>query len=112
MLVGITQELTRTEEDKTVTSEQVPMWAKELRHNEPQCAIINSISKTKDFGQIKTVRGEQRQTGRKLCTPAKTPTKENCHYVVLAIHLDNCWPMVRSVQSAARSTISERSAEM
>ena len=81
------RELTKIEENKIMTSEQVLGRAKRDEVQRSQSAIFNSLSETKYFDRIKTVRSEQRQLVRKPHTPAKTPGSRTATTVVLAI-----WP--------------------
>ena len=53
MISEITRELTKKEENKILTSHQVLAWAKRTEAQRAQSAIINSLSKTKDFDRIK-----------------------------------------------------------
>ena len=80
MIPEIQRDLIKTEENKIMTSKQVLAWAKRDEVQRAQSEIIDSLSETKDFDRIKTVRSEHRQMVRKLCTPAKMPVKQNCSY--------------------------------
>ena len=53
MLAEIIWQLTKAEENKIMTSEQVLAWSKRVEAQRAQSAIINSLSETKDFDRIK-----------------------------------------------------------
>ena len=57
MLVEIIRELTKTEESKDVTSEQVLASVKRVKAQKVQSTIINHLNEIKDFDKIKTVKG-------------------------------------------------------
>ena len=59
MLVEIIRELTKAEESEDVTNEQVLAWAKRVEARKAQSMIMNSLNTTKEFDNIKTVRGGQ-----------------------------------------------------
>ena len=61
MLVKIIRELTKTERGSDIISEKVSVWAKRVEAQEAKSRIITSLSKTKNFNKIKTVKGEWRQ---------------------------------------------------
>ena len=54
--------------------------SKRVEKQRSQSTVINSLSETKEFDKINTVRGEMWQTARKPCTPTKIPVKQNCSY--------------------------------
>ena len=78
MLAEIIGELTKAKESTAVTSEQVLIWAKRIEAQRPQSVIINSLSKTKEFDKIKTIKGGQKHNLIKLQTCAKMPAKQSC----------------------------------
>ena len=63
MLAEIIKELTQTDENTHVTSEQVLAWAKMIKAQRAQSVVINSLSEVKEFDKIQTVRDDQKQNG-------------------------------------------------
>ena len=78
MLAEIIRELTKTVERTAVINEQVLIWVKRVEAQRAQSTIITSLSKTKEFNKIKTIKGGQRHNPRKLQTHAKIPMKHSC----------------------------------
>ena len=62
MPAEIISELTKAEESTAVISEQVLIWAKRVKAQRAQSAIVNSLSKTKEFDKIKTIKGGHTQS--------------------------------------------------
>ena len=56
-----------------------------------QSTIIICLSETKEFDEIKVIKGGQRHNLRKLQTHAKTPTKQSCSYCGSS-HPPRQWP--------------------
>ena len=54
----IISELTKTQESKDVTNEQVLAWAKGVEAQKVQFTIIKSLNETEDFDNVGTLRGE------------------------------------------------------
>ena len=70
MIAEIIRELTKAKESTPVTSEQVLVWAKRVKAQRTQSAIITNLSKTKKFDKIKKIkRGPQTQSKKtsKIC---------------------------------------------
>ena len=63
-----------------LTSEQVLVLAERVKTQKAQSAKINSLSETKDFDKIKTVKGEQTKYETKPQTHAKMPADQSCRY--------------------------------
>ena len=53
MLAEIISELTKAEENVNVTREQSVAWAKRVEAQRAQSAVINSLSKMKEFAGYK-----------------------------------------------------------
>ena len=53
---------------------------KRVEAQKAQSTIINSLNETKDFDEVQTVRGEERQIERNLQACVKAPTKQSSHY--------------------------------
>ena len=65
MLAEIIGELIiKAEESTAVTIEQTLIWAKRVGAQRAQYAMIISLSKTKEFDKIKTIKGTERQSGK------------------------------------------------
>ena len=96
MLAEIIRELTKAKESTIVTSEQILVWAKRVEAQGVQSTIIISLSKTKEFNKIKTIKGGQRHSLRKPQIFAKCPWSRVAVILVIAIHPNNAWPMGRS----------------
>ena len=62
MLAEIIRELTKAKESTAVTSEQVLIWAKRMEVQRAMSAIITSLSETKEFDKIKTIKGGDTQS--------------------------------------------------
>ena len=77
MLAEIITELTKTDENTHVTSKEVLASTKRIEAQRAQATVINSLSEVKDVDKIQTVRDDQKQNGKKLHTPVKTPTRKN-----------------------------------
>ena len=80
MLAEIIRELTKANESTAVKSEQILVWAKRVEAQRAQTAIITSLSETKEFVKIKTIKQGQRHHGRTPQTHAKMFTKQSCSY--------------------------------
>ena len=76
----IVRELTKTQECSDVTNEQMLVWAQRVKAQKARSVIITSLSKTKHFDKIKTVKAAERQYKNKTQTCAKTPTNQSCRY--------------------------------
>ena len=94
-----------------MTSEQVLVWAKRVEAKRAQSAIITSLSETKEFDKIKTIKVGQTQSEKATNVPKCLQTKAAV-IVVPAIHPYNAQPMGRSVWSVARLITFGRSAEV
>ena len=57
MLAEIIRELAKGEESADITSEQVLGWAKRVEAPIAQSAIMDSLTKTKEFDKVKIVKG-------------------------------------------------------
>ena len=64
-LAEIIRELINAEESTAVTSKQVLVWAKRVEVQRVQSTIITSLSETKEFDKIKSIKGGQRHNLRK-----------------------------------------------
>ena len=84
-------------------SEQVPAWTKRVEVPNAQSAIISSLSDTKHFDNIKTVRGDRDKLRGNNKQMPKHQQSRVAITVVPAIHPDDAWPRVRMVQSVAKS---------
>ena len=71
MLAETIRELTKSDENMLVTSEQVLVWAQIIEAQRAQAAVINSLRGIKDFDEIQA--GKSKQNGMKLHTAAKMP---------------------------------------
>ena len=80
MLAEIIRELTKAEESADMTSEQVLDWAKRVGAQRAQSAVMDSLTKSKEFNKVKIVKGELRYNGRNVQTCAKVPAKKSCSY--------------------------------
>ena len=77
MLAEIIRELTKAKESADKTSEQVLGWAKRVESQRGHSAIMDSLTKTREFDKVKIVRGDD---GRNVQTCAEAPTKKSCCY--------------------------------
>ena len=89
-------------------SEQVLVWAREWKPKEAQSAIITSLSETKEFDKIKTIKGGQRHILRKPQTHTQMPVMQSCSYCGTSHPPRKCWALGRKVQSVARPTTLQR----
>ena len=80
MLAGIISELTKVEDSAYITSEQVLGWAKRVEAQGAQSAIMDSLTKTKEFDKVKKAKGEPIHNGRNVQTCVKAPIKKTCSY--------------------------------
>ena len=112
MLIEILKELTKTEESTDVTIREVLAWAKRVEAQKAQSAILNSLNKRKDFDKVKAVSGGQRQIERNCKHMPKHHKSRVSIIVAPAIHPGDAWPMVRYLQSVARSSTIKWSAEV
>ena len=80
MLAEIIRELTKARESADITSEQVLGWKKRVEAKRAQSAIMDSLTKTKEFDKVKIAKGELRYNGTNVQTCAKTPAKKRCSY--------------------------------
>ena len=94
MLAEIIRELTKAKESADITSEQVLGWVKRVEAQRAQSAIMDSLTKTKEFDKVKIAKGGLRYNGTIW---KHVTTEKSCSYWVPAIHPDNTWPMGRSV---------------
>ena len=57
MFAEIIRELTKAKESVDITSEQVLGWAKRVKAQREQSAIMDSLTRTKEFDKIKIAKG-------------------------------------------------------
>ena len=67
MLVEIIRELTKSNENAHVTSEQVLAWEKRAEAQRAQALVISSLSEEKEFDKMQTGRDDEKQN-RNKCT--------------------------------------------
>ena len=103
MLAEIIREPTKAEESTAATSEQVLFWANRMGAQRVQPAIITSLSKTKEYDKIKTIKGDRDTIWENQKHVPKCPGSRIAVILAPAIHPDNAQPIWRSVWSAARS---------
>ena len=90
MLTEITRELTKAKESVDITSEQVLDLAKRVATQRVQSAIMDSLTKTKEFDQIRIAKGGFRYNGRNVQTCAKAPAKKSYSYCCSSHHTRQC----------------------
>ena len=69
MLAEIIRELTKTDENMHVTCEQILAWAKRIKAQRAQAAVINSLSEVKEFDKkTNSKRGSEAKWDITACT--------------------------------------------
>ena len=77
MLGEIIWELTKINENEKIVSKNVLSWAKRIKLQGAQSAIMNSLTEGKEFDRIKVTKNVHQDSPRRLMQ-TKTPTKQTC----------------------------------
>ena len=85
MLGEIIWELTKIKENGTIMSENVLTWAKRVKVQRAQSAVMNSLPKTKEFDKIKVSKMHTRTIPEDTCRQ-RCPQNRHVDSVVAAIH--------------------------
>ena len=80
MLTEIIRKLTKAVQSVDITSEQALGWARRVEFQRAQSAIMDSLTKTKEFVKIKIAKGGLKYNMKNLQTHAKVPAKKSCSY--------------------------------
>ena len=80
MLVQIIRELTKAKESAYITGEQISVWAKRVEAQRVQSAIMDSLTRTKEFIMVMFEKGGLIYNGRNVQTHAKVSAKKSCSY--------------------------------
>ena len=78
MLGEIIWELTKVKENGTTMREVILEWAKRVKVQRAQAAVMNSLTKTKEFDKIKVARTHRRTVPENI--QMKMSTKQTCTY--------------------------------
>ena len=79
MLGEIIQELSKIHENEEITSRNVLSWAKRVKVQRAQSAIMNGLTEAKEFDKLKLVKKTHKDSPRRP-TQTKTPTKQMYRY--------------------------------
>ena len=80
MIVEKIKELTQMEENANVTIDQVLTWARRVKPQKTQSALLNILNETKDFDKISTRKRVQRQIEVQPQEQTRMTMKHKCGY--------------------------------